>query len=281
MIVNFKAHSVQFGDSANDVLRYLDTAKRYGISNTGFGHATGIKVTTTYQEARRMVIEGWHEGVEMMHSALAAMYAPAPPALATRVYAEAGHYPDVGRFLSNDPRSMVRRKRAAGNRPVVHIVVNTALRMTVTEQQQINYGVGLAAAIDRIESSGRRVELDRVGVVTSLKRAGYRCVQGWKIKHAEDHMDLAAMVFALAHPASHRRLIWAMRTCNPAFGDDMGCPEEVSIQDVALIGAREDCVRIDGVLGDGHRCNTPAEALKLVVERLNRAAGETLVTLED
>lgn len=246
------------------------------LSRSMYGRATNeLHGGLTFEGAIRTAQEGWHDGVELVHDLMSGV-----PLLENMVgvadwrYDACGEMPDVPRYVSGDPLHMRRRTRQSGSRPIIHIVVNTALVGGSTPTQQTNYGVALCGLIDWLEAKGKRVELDRVGVVDDGLR---RTMQGWKVKRATDALDLPAVVFALAHMASHRHLVWGMRERMQAVG---WTPVRVKQSDVEHFNA-DGALIIDCVLGDGLVCNTVAGACLLAAQRLNDAAGEDICDIEE
>lgn len=274
--------SCMFGDSAWEVVQFLRNPNlKMPLSHQEFYHKVksdsryGITGTLgcSWEEAMRLVLEGWQEGVDLMHDGLQTLIGVNAPGINRWRNDVAGEQPDIYRTLSGDPRDMKRRNFSKGNRPIVHIVVNTAMQAMATDVQTRNYGIAILGLIDFLESRGRRVELDRLGVVTGSFNG--RSMQGWKVKTAEEPADLAAIAFALAHPASHRKLVWSMRSYCKAVVPAGGAAA-ITQADAELIGAGH-AFLLDSVGRDGSRCNTPQEALILAGERLNKAAGEMLV----
>lgn len=243
-----------------------------------YSHAESVHDGLTFKDAMRVAREGWSEGAAMVHNLLTGLpFENNAQGVSHWAWDVAGEVPDVGRYASGEPAHMRRHTRRPGKERVIHIVVNTALSGFSSAQQQTNYGVGLCGLIDWLENTGRRVELDRLGVVEDSK---LRSFQGWKVKRAADTMDLAAMAYALAHVSSHRHMVWGMRErCRNLVWR----PKRITQADVALINA-EGAFIIDSVLNDGDRCNTVASACLLAAERLNHASaligGEELVDVE-
>lgn len=229
-------------------------------------------------KAMKLVEEGWEEGLSLIHHGLQAILEYNAPGINRWRHDVAGEQPDIARFLGGDPRDMHRRAFFKGSKPIIHMVVNTALHGGATPRQVMNYGVGLVGLVDYLESRGKRVELDRLGVVYG----GFgdkRSMQGWKVKRAEEPLDLASVAFALAHPASHRRLVWAMRERGLGFRSH-GAPASINENDAKLIGS-EGAFIIDSVGTEGSHCDSPQSALLLAAKRLNKAAGEELVDLKE
>lgn len=234
-------------------------------------------------EAMRLAQEGWHEGTDMVHNMLTGLaLLDNKVGVANWRMDVAGHLPDVGRYLTGDPAHMVRHTRRDGAHPVIHIVVNTARVGSSTHEQQTNYGVGLCGLIDWLEASGRRVELDRLGVVQTSSSVhsvsgGKRSFQGWKVKRAADPLDIASVVFAIAHPAAHEQLVWGMRR---RMSRVMWMPKKVCQDDVARIGA-DGAFIVDSVLDDARACSTVAGACLVAAKRLNDASGEDICDIAE
>lgn len=232
-----------------------------------------------YNDALRLAEQGWDEGVKLMHHGLRSMIGVNASGINRWRNDVAGEQPDIYRAIGGDPRSMRRKAFSQGGKPVIHIVVNTAMQGNASDKQTLNYGIALLGLIDYLESRGKRVELDRLGVVTRDFGSGARSLQGWKVKRASESADLSAIAFAIAHPACHRKLIWAMRSFCKALRP-AGSAASITRADCKLIDA-EHAFMIDSVGNDGPRCKTPQDALILAGERLNKAAGEQLVNLSE
>lgn len=284
----YKKTSVMFGDSAYEVVNYLRNRPRphyfnFFRNSVDNGGKIGVlgSLGVDYPAALNMVIEGWDEGVRLMHRGLEAMIGVNAPGINRWKHDVAGEQPDVLRALAGDPRSMLRKTFNKGSKPIIHIVVNTAMQGNATDTQTMNYGIAILGLIDYLESRGKRVELDRLGVVVDnwWGSNSKRSMQGWKVKRADEPADLSVIAFSIAHPASHRKLVWAMRAdCLAVY--PAGSAANITENDAKLIDAPNAFI-LDSVESDGHKCNTPQSALILAGERLNKAAGEELVNLAE
>lgn len=276
IIIENEKRAVAFADEGIwEVADFLQQPMHPGTPRSSAQAAHSIHGGLRPDQAIKVAKEGWQEGVDMVHELLGGV------PLSENIAGQAkwtqdvcGYLPEVPKFLSGDPRHMRRHARKEGSRPVVHIVVNTALTGNSTGAQQTNYGVALCGLIDWLESHGKLVELDRLGVVDGGRR---RSFQGWKIKRAAEVLDMSSVVFALAHMSSHRHLVWGMRN---RLAPVRWMPVDVRQSDVALIGA-EGAIILDSVLNDGRRCNTVHGACLLAAERVNRAAGEDVCDIEE
>jgi hypothetical protein len=272
-----------FADSGYEAVQWLRANPKFAWSGPSQGGSRVGALGTlgvNYDQALDLVEEGWHEGVALMNTGLQTLLATNAPGINRWKHDVAGEQPDIYRAIAGEPASMRRRNFSKGSKPIIHIVVNTAMQGSATDVQTANYGVALLGLIDFLESRGKRVELDRLGVVTGTSgNWGNRSLQGWKVKRAEESPDLAAIAFAIAHPAAHRKIVWALREHGRYFRET-GSAASITREDAIMIGS-PDAILIDSVAGEGMRCNSPQGALRLAAERLNRAAGETLIDMEE
>jgi hypothetical protein len=251
---------VWFGDSLPDVEAWLQSAPRIWRQNSSRTNSArhDWDLGAGWDGALRMAKTGWEEGVRKID--VAARQIVPTARTASFSYDVAGEFPDVSRFCAGDPMHMRSRKHDKAHRPVVHLVVNVCCSGSVAAQHFVNYGAAVAGLVDQLENAGRRVELDVIGVNGHNGRG--RTVCGWKVKRAEDHLDLSAVAYSIAHPAAFRRLMFAMweRTPLSLECSGYGSVQKVTEQDAEAIGAVGALI-LDGV---GESANGVS------VEELNR-----------
>jgi hypothetical protein len=68
-------------------------------------------------------------------------------------------------------------------------------------------------------------------------------------------------------------------TMDPKVISSYGRPRDICEADAKLIGA-EGAFLLNGVGNDTDRANTLPDAIRLAAERINKAAGETIIELE-
>lgn len=228
---------VWFGDSLPDVEAWLTETPRVWNKNASLtnGANTDWDLNAGWEGAKRMAKTGWEEGVRKIDVAARQILPTAR--IASFSYDVAGEFPDVARFCAGDPMNMRSRRHDKAHKPVVHLVVNVCCSGSVRAQHFVDYGAAVAGLVDQLENTGRRVELDVVGVNGHNGRG--RSICGWKIKHAEDHLDLSAVAFSIAHPAAFRRLMFAMWEHTTARLECLGygSVESVTEQDAEAVGA--------------------------------------------
>jgi hypothetical protein len=278
-----QADAVAFmGDELMDVAAWLKATPRCWSQSSSVRDRASDRwdLNAGYHGAERLAREGWADGARVIHNNLAVNFPNAHIKEPAWKYDVAGALPDVPRFLAGAPGPMMNHGRAKGRQPVVHIVVNVVCSANVGAKEFSNYGTALVALIDTIENSGRRVELDVAAVFSGL--GGWsgknKCVTAWKVKRANDPVDLAAIAFSIAHPAAFRRIMFAMVERSPSAWNTPGygfcaklTPELAELIDAG------DAFLLDGVGEARGQCTTPAGALQLAQAQLDAAMAKRLV----
>lgn len=265
--------SVRFGDSVDEVVRYLRATPRCWdiqhsvTSNPGREWTFNLR----YEEALQLALKGWPDGTDRLANGVKAM----PPPQSThhkRQHDVGGDFPDVPRYLSGYPDNMVRRGRITGQKPVIHMVIHPMTNSGVTAYEFLTMGTAMALVIDQLEASGRRVELD----VAFLRKLPYvNSLEGWKLKRADDHLDFGALAFSLAHPASSRRLAFGLRerTSRRQQTDGYGYSMDIGPEHLSLIDAENAlCINMSY-----SSCKDTRSAVRSLTSIINRAAGEVIV----
>jgi hypothetical protein len=153
------------------------------------------------------------------------------------------------------------------------MVIHPMTNASVTAYEFLTMGTAMALVIDQLEASGRRVELD-VAFLRELRPSKWS-LDGWKIKSADEHLDFGTLAFSLAHPASSRRLSFALRERTPREQqvDDYGCSRSITPEHLRLIDA-ENALCINMHYSD---CKDTRSAVRSLTQIINLAAGETIV----
>lgn len=268
------------GDSLSDAVDWLRTTPRVWSTSSSEGHHNEMSwdMCLGWQGALRMAKDGWQEGATKLATNLAVI--PPNDIEPEWTYDVAGGVPDIGRFVAGEPEHMRDHGHPLGRKPTVHLVINVICAGIVGATEFINYGTAMLSMIDQLENNGRSVEVDVVTVNSFTGRG--RGIFGWKVKRAGDHVNLADIAFSIGHPAAYRRFGFAMWERTPASWHSYGygtC-DKLTIADAALIDA-EDAFLLDGIGTSYGRCRTLEGALQLAAEQINKAAGETLVEVEN
>lgn len=230
--------------------------------------------------AEELARNGWSEGAKDLSDRLA-VHMPERDHVDSWRYDVAGELPDIGRYLAGDPVHMKRHGHPKGHKPIISIFINNWIVCFTKAHQMANYGAAMCAMIDQLENSGRRVEVIAGTIAQSFALGKIMMSATWRVKAAEDPLDLGALAFAVAHPAASRRFGWRLweRTEAPTdtgYGQGMGRVAD----EHDLIDPMPGTLMLNGIKMDGARCNTLDAALEFAAEQINNAAGETLVTVE-
>lgn len=281
MIWRTEGHNtVVYGDHLQDVEAFLQKGQHTWRARSSEANGRGSEwdLNAGYQGALQLARVGWEEGAARLSRRLWAMPA-ANTAHAPLRYDVAGFEPDVGRFAAGEPAHMRRRGTRVAHETVVHIVVNGVASAFVGADEYENFGLALAACIDRIEASGRRVELDML--FSAELREGHVSTVGWKVKRAQDHSDPAALAFSVGHPAAFRRLGFGLYEHAPREYEltNYGIPARAKKQALEMLGM-PDAIVMEGISKSGGVCRTEGGALTYAMGAINGAVGEAIVQLD-
>lgn len=188
------------------------------VSYTGpGGHSRGqsdFYGTSSLPEAAALARKGWPQGAERVQAIRAEIASSITAITNARVqsigYDVAGDYIDIGRYLSGEPECFgTRFDDPSAAKPVVKVSVNTAVSAGVSQEAIFARGAAILAAIDVIESTGKRVELWAVN--GSLACDGKKAHETYVlVKSADQHLDCDRLAFALCHASTHRRLCFSV-----------------------------------------------------------------------
>lgn len=184
-----------------------DGSRRKGASQIEFAG------TATFGEAVKLAIEGWDEGTERVRQFRDALYASIASKIVRTEFVPdvEGVAFDVGQLLTGEPEHWFRPEEVIEEAPgrVVRIVFNISASGGVSADVMIARGAATAALAELLEIAGNRCEVILAHAVTGLGLLRHESYV--TIKRAENQVDSARLAFALAHPATLRRLSWSAR----------------------------------------------------------------------
>lgn len=233
-----------------------------------------------WERTQELARKGWSEGAQNLSSKLA-VHMPNNEHIDSWRYDVAGELPDIGRYLAGDPVHMRRHGHPKGHRPIISLFINNWITCMIKADQMANYGAALVAIVDQLENMGRRVELLGGTIAQSNVRRDVMMSATWKVKAAEDPLDLATVAFAVAHPAASRRFGWSLWETTAAPKDSgygFGLGPDATEAD--LVDPLPGTLIIPGLKHNHARCLTLDDALAFASEQINSAAGEQLVSIE-
>lgn len=167
---------------------------------------------TKWEGALKMLREGWHDGAKV--SAQLAQRVPPKLRSSGEAYGMVGRKVSIGRYLAGDPHCMKRRVRSSsiGRGHAIRLAVNVAVNASVDARNIQNYGAALVACIDELESAGFSVELS---VHSIFRLSSVKFVTGYLVKESGQSLNYGQMAFCVGHPASERRIQFALAERTP------------------------------------------------------------------
>jgi hypothetical protein len=186
---------------------------------------------------------GWPEGRRMMTDFLA-LVAPTPEPFASVVYDVGGAVPAVPIFCAGDPACMMdwTNSEIATN-PIVRLDYCNGGLQKVSASSLMLRGAAVLSLADSLELRGYSTEIRLVARTTGPDAV---LLTEIVVKRAGENFDLDRLAFALAHPAVHRRLRFALieqiAELESKFGASYGAtrqhtPDSVPLGTIFIPGA--------------------------------------------
>jgi hypothetical protein len=186
--------------------------KNDGHGDDGDGGTMPWSGTDTYEEATQLAFKGWEKGLYHAARISQRLFNHVSRAIERDdVYYDIhGHYIDVARFNDNEPEcwGAFEKVQAVGEgKRLVRVLFNISTSAGIDAEVMIRKGATCAALIELLEYAGHRVEL-----TLSQATDGY---QGdnldirIKVKEFDQNLDMGRVIFAVAHPAMLRRMIFS------------------------------------------------------------------------
>lgn len=204
-----------------DLLEKADPSGEARHGSVGFCGAT-------VEETLDMARNGWPDGAARAQALLSSLSLPPVEEQHSATYLDVtGAYVDIGEFVNGAPECMVNFRDDTRAARFARILVSASFSAAFPAENAMNRGIAIAAIVDSLESRGIRCTVDVVefsgadgsimDTVTSALRFDHN------IKQAHEPLHLERLVFAVAHPAYLRRLIFAaMESRSKADRDEFG-----------------------------------------------------------
>lgn len=119
-------------------------------------------------------------------------------------YDVTGSYVDVGEYVQGSPECMVNFKEDKRTVRFVHIIVSGCYSASFKGDEVMQRGVAIAAVIDALEARGVRCSVEL------LTRFADDFDVSCRLKETTDALNLDVLTFAIAHPATFRRLLFGV-----------------------------------------------------------------------
>ena len=114
---------------------------------------------------------------------------------------------DMGRFVNGEPEEFMTLTTAEVEQEprILHIVVNVTASGGVSTETMIKKGAAVVALVDILEHHGKRIIVD---VMSRTEGRGQNTTTWVRVKDSDAPVQLANLVFTLAHPSTLRRLMF-------------------------------------------------------------------------
>ena len=165
---------------------------------------------------------------------------------------------DFGRWATGHPEAWIVQQETEINDPhagdIIRIVFNISASSGVESSEMLDKGATIVGLIDLLERSGKRVELD---LVHGTRPNNISIRVRVRVKEANAPIDIERIAFALAHPASFRRIgfsIWeqaapaARKACSIPGGygrcEDWAEPDALYVPSSDMANFRDEARRV-------------------------------------
>ena len=259
-------------DSMREFSQWIGTTPRVWPEDASVSERASERwdLSLGYAGALDMAANGWLEGAQRAQRELRTFTPANPaPAMVTDFY---GHMPHVPRYCAGAPDCMIRHANPPrfGEGKVLTLYVPLSANCYTDARHMANYGLGVAQYVNQLEAEGTRCE---VWAVFSSYRLGadWRATESFKVKSAEQPLDLAVMSFAIGHPAAFRRLSFAANERLPraAYKSNYGQAVRAKISD--LIDPAHGAVILNGMITAEDTATTPGRALEAIGKEIETA----------
>lgn len=208
----------------SDVGLSCDMPKAHRTSITGnetFTH------TRSLEEAIDLARYGWEEGIDRIADLSERIEEQIERRTVRHgmVLHESGGEVDVPAYIAGEINCMWEWLEQHDKQKFLHLTVNISTPGNIDTQSYIIAGAMVVAAVDALERTGRRVEVNVLSGIRGKK--GGRLIFGTRVKDVDEHLDLGSVVFAVSHPSYLRRIEFAMLERMPyawreAYGAQLG-----------------------------------------------------------
>ncbi len=208
-------HRVVTFETIGDFIAAADTkGENSKVSHCGV--EAGFHGTATFGEAVALATKGWPAGAERLTKLRAELGSVVDKAVAAKSckleWDTTGDFIDIGRVLSGEPECCGSFREGQDSQPstrVIKLVANLSAIGGVKKESIFSAGAAVFAAVDVLETLGRRVEL-WLGSGSHSRIRGDKLTVLVKAKDASQPFEPDRIAFFLAHNASLRRLFFSV-----------------------------------------------------------------------
>jgi hypothetical protein len=217
----------------------------------------------TWEDALEYAVKGHPAGRAAIESAAVKVTMEPEPLWDT---APVGAFPCIPANAAGVPEDMFAMSDIAPpvQSPIVRIAVNMSANCHVDAQDIVNRGVAIVSLIDRIQLSGRRVELIAIKHGNDF-RSNDKFVWSVTVKRPEEPIDMDRVGLCFATPIMLRRFFFrVLEFMTPSVVDSYGVSTHFADE------CRDCDLAIPNISGDEY--STPERAVQTVMKLWQRAA---------
>lgn len=220
-------------DTWSDWLACVDGPSLMPMSRRKSRTSSDSFAGVSYSKALGLARQGWPEGADRANTQADLLFNHVSSVIDRQDvrFDTEGHYIDVARFNNNEPECWGQFETVnveGQGRKLVRILFNIGASCAVGQEVILAKGSATVALIKLLEYAGHRVELVMGEAAESQIDTQWRI----KLKEFDQDLDINRLIFALAHPASHRRLWMSALECQADWArmgarDDYGIPVDL------------------------------------------------------
>jgi hypothetical protein len=254
--------------SLTAVVDYINaTPRNWSIKSSEAGDRDySWDLSAGYQGACKLASLGWQQGARNLATGLERLR---PQATAHyKRYAVSGQRLSVVRYVTGNPRCMVKKATDQNAKPAIRLAVNVCANAGTTAENMSNYGLAIASYVEQLEQAGYKVEVLAVIPDKLDAQRIKRAVYSWTVKGLYDRMNFSDMAFSIGHPACFRRLGFALIERTPSetvYG--YGAASDIKPTDLP----DGNYIILNGMPQSNQHSTTPEKALSHIAKVISEA----------
>lgn len=244
-------------NSVGSFSQYLNSHKTNTLFNgrdlssqRSTGYDKNFTGTSSFEEANKLMVNGWSVKAAKLNQILKTKPKQVPVQHSRMQYSVVGFQASVPRYIQGIPQNMFDKHVETKKEKIVVINKDISYNCSYTTDQIEEYSVRALQIIQRIEATGKRVELNVIWGDTSKYFGGFGQDVYVKvcIKHPNERLNISKMAFPLVHPSFLRRMMFRFLEVCPEihdreFLDGYGHP--MDIEDISKYFHNEICLSRD------------------------------------
>jgi hypothetical protein len=251
--VNYKSGTIKIQEfqDISSLLNYLDKAPlgknfkgKYSFLSSRKYDYNEWSGTSTYEEARNLLLKGWTPAAEKLTKRVPVSTVPSTVKNSRPAYSTVGHQASVPRYLQGIPTNMIDRKPQVQKQKIIILNKSMSYSAMWGQARIEEQGIKALQVIQALESRGYRVKMNMVFSTADASESQSRdfkesIVLKVTIKKPDERFSLSKMAFPLVHTAMLRRIgfDWVEKNqdiegYSSTWSSFYGYPSEVSLKTI-------------------------------------------------